>query len=62
MRECKKCKEVKFNWQFVRAESPYPLNCLGYYRKSWLCKECAKEIARKKILEELAKYQYNKIT
>ena len=53
MKECKKCKIVKWDWQFVETKKGlvWPI-----YYKHWLCKKCAKEIASEKIMKELAKY------
>ena len=55
MKQCKKCKEIKYWFQFYK-ESPARLNGViigGTYRRHQICKKCIKEICEKAIEKEL---------
>jgi len=53
MRECKKCKKVKFDWQFLGEYF------MGYLmRRTWLCKQCGREMSEEMINKEMLKKEY----
>jgi hypothetical protein len=54
MRECKKCKKVKFDFQFFKEYFCCPYGCIGTI--TWLCKKCANEIGYEKSVEEAKKF------
>lgn len=50
MKECKKCKQVKFNWQFFKEWFCCPAGCVYNYID--ICKKCAKQISYEAVIEE----------
>ena len=51
MRECKKCKLVKFDSQMYKEVFSCPYG--SFKQTTWLCKKCAKDIGEKAVKDYL---------